>query len=379
MGSILKNCFLPSSHACMYLSMHRSSSAATLIRLQSAGKMLATAHMFDDCCSIAHGECSVQAGRAVTRAHLEWLILHGQCQYLTDVLCGTELYALAFDIASDPDLPLATAPVLLRWAREVIDRLGHDADACLRHLRQRLDRAPGVSWATVAGYALVRILSLLLVTLFRMHTSRRGQPAIRPRHCRCECVWGYTRDMHYRAPVMLRHSRNQLRMILQERHFSTLGEGLLALDRRDRSVVPQLMRLQPRSPLALSKALATCDGDLVLHVLLHSYEELALEGLRSGEGGSTSGRVGTNVAAGGRRSSDGGAQRFAPFYAYLRDGGGKGGAPRGLVRDQAYDAWHKFVHSMVVPLPNAALVRLPTCSQRALVRPRISNRAALAL
>lgn len=98
----------------------------------------------------------LQAGRGLSRTQLEWLILHDACQHLTDALCGTERFALAHDLASDPDLPLAPAPVLLRWAREVIVRLGHNHDACLRHLRARLDDAAGVSWATVAGYALVR-------------------------------------------------------------------------------------------------------------------------------------------------------------------------------------------------------------------------------
>jgi Vps16, C-terminal region len=133
---------------------------------------------------------------------------------------------------------------------------------------------------------------------------------------------------------------------LQERHFAALGEELLALDRRDSHVVPQLMRLQPRSPLALAKALATAQTDLILHVVLHSYEELALESLREGDGVGSAGAT--------RRSAEGAAARFAPFYAFLKDP--PEAPPRGLVREQAYDTWHAFVHGMVVPLPNVALV-----------------------
>jgi hypothetical protein len=99
---------------------------------------------------------ALQAGRGTTLAQIQWLILHGRCQYITDVVCGTEHFSLAFDLAQDPDLPLSTGPVLLCWAREVIDRIGHMRAECLGHLRRRLDGAPAVSWATVASYALVR-------------------------------------------------------------------------------------------------------------------------------------------------------------------------------------------------------------------------------
>jgi hypothetical protein len=101
------------------------------------------------------------------------------------------------------------------------------------------------------------------------------------------------------------------------------------------------MRLQPRSALALSKALATCNGDLVLLVLLHSYEELALDDLRCDAS-----------SVGGLAE---GPDQFAPFYAFLKDP--PGGLRRGLVPEQAYDMWHSFVHGMVVPLPNVAMVR----------------------
>lgn len=134
---------------------------------------------------------------------------------------------------------------------------------------------------------------------------------------------------------------------MQERHHAALGEALLALDQRDSHVVPQLMRLQQRSPLALAKALATCQSDLTLHVLLHSYEELALESLRSGGGG--------GGAAERRVSQAQDEGRFAPFYTYLKD---SPEGPRGIVPDQAYDIWHAFVHSMVLPLPNVKLVRV---------------------
>jgi hypothetical protein len=87
--------------------------------------------------------------------HLEWLILHKRFQYITDVLCNCDQYGLAFDIASDPDLPLTTGPVLLRWAQGIIDVLGHEKATCVAWLRERLDKAVGISWATVAGYALV--------------------------------------------------------------------------------------------------------------------------------------------------------------------------------------------------------------------------------
>lgn len=98
----------------------------------------------------------LQAGRGTTRKQLEWLIIHNRLQYIADVLCSCENFVLAFDLASDPDLPLAGPPVLLRWAQAVIDLLGTDSAACLAWLRKRLDAATGVDWATVAGYALVR-------------------------------------------------------------------------------------------------------------------------------------------------------------------------------------------------------------------------------
>ena len=104
----------------------------------------------------------MQAGRGLSRTQLEWLTLHGRAQLLADALCGTEHFALAHDLASDPDLPLAAAPVLLRWAREVVARAGHDMEGCLAHLRARLDGARGVPWATVAGYALVRTCTCVL-------------------------------------------------------------------------------------------------------------------------------------------------------------------------------------------------------------------------
>ena len=103
---------------------------------------------------------AVQAGRGTTRKQLEWLILHSRLQYVADVLCSSELFPLAFDLASDPQLPIATGPVLLRWAQAVIDLLGTDRQACLAWLRKQLDHAPGVSWAAVAEYARVRTPTL---------------------------------------------------------------------------------------------------------------------------------------------------------------------------------------------------------------------------
>lgn len=102
------------------------------------------------------GLSPLQAGRGLTRTQLLWLILHDRCQYLADVLCGTERFALAHALAEDPDLPVAVAPVLLRWAHEVITRIGHLREDCVACLRRRLDGAPGLSWAAVAGFALVR-------------------------------------------------------------------------------------------------------------------------------------------------------------------------------------------------------------------------------
>jgi hypothetical protein len=107
----------------------------------------------------------MQAGRGTTRRQLEWLIIHNRLQYIADVLCSSENFVLAHDLASDPDLPIAAPPVLLRWAQAVIDTLGTDSAACLAWLRQRLDGTLGVDWATVAGYALVRLLLFHLSTL----------------------------------------------------------------------------------------------------------------------------------------------------------------------------------------------------------------------
>ena len=112
------------------------------------------------------------------------------------------------------------------------------------------------------------------------------------------------------------------------------------------------MQLKPFSAVALSKALATCDGDLAILVLLHSYEALVLEDLRGG----------SSVL-----SAASGVDKFSQFYAYLRDPPAEGGArgagrdaepaPRGVLREQAYDVWHGFVLSMFAALPNVALVR----------------------
>lgn len=98
----------------------------------------------------------MQAGRGTTRKQLEWLILHNRLQYVADALCSSEQFALAFDVASDPQLPVATGPVLLRWAQAVIDILGVDRHACLDCLRKQLGHASGVSWSAVAEYARVR-------------------------------------------------------------------------------------------------------------------------------------------------------------------------------------------------------------------------------
>lgn len=120
----------------------------------------------------------MQAGRGTTRKQLEWLILHNRLQYIADVLCSCELFPLAFDIASDPRLPVATGPVLLRWAQAVIDILGTDREACLACLRKQLDHTPGASWAAVAEYARVsrslpvRRSELTVSFLSRSHHAR---------------------------------------------------------------------------------------------------------------------------------------------------------------------------------------------------------------
>eukprot|EP00892_Ulva_mutabilis_P002588 jgi/Ulvmu1/1232/UM109_0030.1 len=202
------------------------------------------------------------AGRGTTRKQLEWLVLHNRLQYIADALCSAELFPLAFDLASDAQLPIATGPVLLRWAQAVIDTLGTDRQACLAWLRRQLDRAPGVSWAAVAEYA-------------------------------------------------------------RERNYITLVEDLLALDPRDRHVVPQLMQLHPFSALALSKALHTCASTLALLVLLDSFGD------------------GTDAA------------QSRQFYEYVRDP--EGAPPRGVLPGQAADLWQSFVLSLVMPLPNVSL------------------------
>ena len=98
----------------------------------------------------------VQAGRGTTVAQFEWLVLRSRAQYICDALGELERFPLAFDLAQDPALPMSTVPVLLLWAKKVIAALGHEREACLQHLRQRLDGAAGVPWATVAGFAIVR-------------------------------------------------------------------------------------------------------------------------------------------------------------------------------------------------------------------------------
>ena len=139
---------------------------------------------------------------------------------------------------------------------------------------------------------------------------------------------------------------------MQERHHSALGEALLALDPHDGDAVPQLMRLQPRSPLALSKALATCSTDLALHVLLHSFEELAHEGLRLDAASDAPPPVRRL-----ERQASRDAPRFGEFYGYLRDPAAGSEGPRGVVPQQAYGLWNAFVHSMAAPLPDAHAVR----------------------
>jgi hypothetical protein len=124
--------------------------------------------------------------------------------------------------------------------------------------------------------------------------------------------------------VWVTRNRNVSKRV-QEKNFSSLGEELLALDPRDRHVVPQLMRLQACSEVALSKALRTCDGDLVLLALLHSFDDCYA------------------------------SERSRHFYEFLRDSDGS--EIKGMLREQAGDTWHHFVISLVVPFPNIALVR----------------------
>lgn len=109
---------------------------------------------------------------------LEWLIIHNRLQYIADVLCSCESFELAYDLASDADLPITGPPVLLRWAQAVIDVLGTDSAACLAWLRKRLDSAAGVDWATVAGYALVRSLSCKLCTMSSPDLDSHGNRLI---------------------------------------------------------------------------------------------------------------------------------------------------------------------------------------------------------
>lgn len=111
---------------------------------------------------------------------------------------------------------------------------------------------------------------------------------------------------------------------MQERNYLTLVEDLLALDPRDRHVVPQLMQLHAFSGLALSKALHTCSAGLAMLVLLDSF------------------RDGTD------------ATQARQFYDYARDPDTV--PPRGLLPDQAADLWQSFVVSLVLPLPNVTLV-----------------------
>lgn len=106
-------------------------------------------------------------------------------------------------------------------------------------------------------------------------------------------------------------------------------EDLLALDPRDRHVVPQLMQLHPFSGLALSKALHTCASTLALLVLLDSFGD------------------GTDAA------------QSRQFYEYVRDP--DGAPPRGVLPGQAADLWQSFVLSLVLPLPNVTLVRAACC------------------
>jgi hypothetical protein len=120
---------------------------------------------------------------------------------------------------------------------------------------------------------------------------------------------------------------------VQEKHYHSLGEELLALDRRDRHVVPQLMR-QPFNELALEKALGTCDEDLVLLVLLHSFEHT------------------------------GDTESSRHFYKFLEDEGkeirrDKASRCRGMLPDQAADTFLSFVLPIFSPFLNVGLVRHP--------------------
>lgn len=118
---------------------------------------------------------------------------------------------------------------------------------------------------------------------------------------------------------------------VQEKHYHSLGEELLALDRRDRHVVPQLMR-QPFNALALDKALGTCDEDLVLLVLLDSFEHT------------------------------GDSESSRHFYKFMEDEGKEGrrdkdGRLRGRLPDQTSDTFLSFVLPIFTSFLNVGLVR----------------------
>lgn len=133
---------------------------------------------------------------------------------------------------------------------------------------------------------------------------------------------------------------------VQERNYITLVEDLLALDPRDRHVVPQLMQLHAFSTLALSKALHTCAAGLTLLVLLDSFRDASDEA------------------------------QAREFYAFLRDP--DGAPPRGVLPDQAADIWQSFVLALVLPLPNVTLVR-PSCLPECMRCMHAAPRALVAL
>jgi hypothetical protein len=129
---------------------------------------------------------------------------------------------------------------------------------------------------------------------------------------------------------------------LQEKFHTSLGEELLALDQRDSQVVPQLIRLQAHSTRALSKALATCNTDLVLFVLLHSYEVILQEDIRIEVASVASTLGGPDVQ-----------DLFVPLYRFVRAPAGNTDA-RTTLWERSDGIWNSFVQTMLAPLPHVA-------------------------
>jgi hypothetical protein len=130
---------------------------------------------------------------------------------------------------------------------------------------------------------------------------------------------------------------------LQEKFHTVLGEELLALDQRDSQVVPQLILLQAHSTRALTKALATCNTDLVLYVLLHSYDVIIQDDTRLDVASVASTLGGPDVQ-----------ELFVPFYRFVRAPAGETDV-KGL-RERSDGIWNSFVQAMIAPLPHVSEV-----------------------